>query len=137
MTDRLHVTLMSGLAAEALTATRYTHWVRADKHKECGFAIHCPATGSPVGTWSVQGSNDPLIGEELRLQVHGASSAAKKFTLTTNTVHGSALANTTGAAQDSFVALTQGLPRWVRLVYTYVSGGTVASLPTVFFHGME
>lgn len=129
-------TLMDGSAAYALTATRYSAWVRVYKLREVGIAIHVPTTGTPIGTWSVEASLDDLvIAEELRTGTAPASTAAKKVTLTLNTVHGSALANADGAAQNTYVALTQGLPVWIRVVYTRASGGSSSSLPVVWLMG--
>lgn len=120
---------INGEAANALSATRYTAWMDVRALEDVGFAIHTVGTGSPVGTFSFEGSNDgDLIKYEQLNGIAPASSAAKKVTLTAGTVHGSALAITGSSASDTFVSFSGGLPRFVRVKFTYTSGGSASSL---------
>lgn len=128
--------LMDGEVANALTADRYTQWASTHNLQEMGFAIHTPGTGSPVGAFSFEGSNDHRVIERERASgVAPASSAAKKFPLTIGTVHGSPLSITGSSAQSSYVALSGGLPEYVRVKYTSGSGGTTGSVPSIFTSG--
>lgn len=127
---------INGEAANALTATRYTPWLDVRTLDDVGFAIHTVGTGSPVGTFSFEGSND---GDRIKLEqetgVAPASSTAKKVSLTAGTVHGSALAITGSSPSDTYVSFSGGLPRFVRCKFASGSGGTSSSLWYCFISG--
>jgi len=133
----LQATLMNAEAANALTADRYSQWVKTKALLDVGFAIHVPAAGAAVGTWIFEGSNDAIVIETenaARPGVHGASSAAKKFTVTPTTVHGGTVANA-GTAQDIYVAFDRGLPSYMRCWFDWSADGSSATKPTVLVSG--
>lgn len=113
-------------------------WFVVNSLREVGFAIHTPAAGSPAGVWSFQGSND-RIGVEKIMNGNPTSfalaDAARKFNLTVGTVHGSALSVSGGVAFDTYVAFSLGLPRYIRAIYTYSSGGSSSSIPVILMAG--
>lgn len=128
------------LAAVALTATRYSKWVRSNGLYELAFQVGSVGTGSPVGVWSFQGSNDPVISTEHQVEVLtgtaiGASSVAETFAMPTDDVIGDSLSITGSSATKSYIAWDAGLPRYVRAVFTYGSGGSAASLGHVYASG--
>jgi hypothetical protein len=124
--------LMDGEVANALTADRYTQWVACNQLRELGFAIFTPGTGSPVGTFSLEGSNDSRVVERERASgVAPSATTAKKFPITPTVVHGSPLAITGSAAQATYVTMSGGLPRYLRVKFAWTSGGTTGSVPTI------
>lgn len=129
--------IMDGEVANALTADRYTQWVSTHMLESIGFAIHTPGTGSPVGTFSFEGSNDQRVVERERaVGTAPSASAAKKFAMADPAVvNGDPLAITGAVAQSTFVAFSQGLPQYLRVKYTSGSGGSAASVPTIFTSG--
>lgn len=126
-----------------LTATRYSFIVPTQRIKEINFQVSCVGTGSPVGTWSWEGSDDPLANndywkEQQTASILGASVTGSFVALTTpTTVHGSALAITGSSATKSEVAWVLGLPDFMRAVFTYTSGGSAASLASVYATGRQ
>lgn len=132
----LNNVLFNGEAAHALTATRYTNWVRCNQLNEVGFAIHTLGTGSPVGVFSFEGSNDgDQIDREYVAGVAPSASAAKKFAITGGTVQGDSLSITGSSPSNSYVPFVGGIPRFLRVKFTYASGGSASSVPYIFTSG--
>lgn len=123
--------------AGVISATRQTRWVDVRGLRTWGVAIHTANTGAPNGVYSFEGSNDPVAEYEVQGyggpgQVAPASTAAKKFAITVTVVQGSSL-TLTGGPGDSAV-LFEVLPRFMRVVYTFASGGAGNS-PSMFTCG--
>lgn len=132
----MNVSTYMTLPAGDLSATRQSAWVNLENMSVWGVAIHTPSTGTPVGTWSFEGSNDTkTIQNEIKAGTLPASTGAKKFVISATVVNGDALL-TTGAGNNSYVAFSGGLPQWIRLVYTRSSGGTNA-VPTLLTSGLR
>lgn len=119
-----------------LSATRQSNWVAVDDMTVWGVSIHTLATGTPVGTYSFEGSNDAnVIRKELVAGTLPASTAAKKFVIPSALVNGDSL-TLTGVAANSYVAFSAGLPQYIRVIYTRTSGGT-AGVPTLITSGLR
>lgn len=129
--------LFDGEVANALTADRYTQWCSTHGLSAIGFAIHTPGTGSPVGAFSFEGSNDHRVIERERAGgIAPASTTAKKFAIATGlVVQGSALAITGSTPSNTYVAFSGGLPEYIRVKFASASGGSAASLPSIFTSG--
>lgn len=137
--NRLDTTYILPALVTGNAALLATPWFDCGSLYSFGMAFHTPGTGSPVGTFSFQGSNDRTAVELIRNlgTAPNLTDAAKKFTiLTPTTVHGSALAITGSSPSDSFVIFAD-LPRYLRLIYTFTSGGSAASIATVLTCGRE
>lgn len=132
-----------------MTADRYSQWVRADL-ADLNIHLFWTGSGSPVGAFKVELSNDPIImAEKDRIvngaasgnggpSVSGASSAAKKVDITASItpVYGTGLTVTGGADGSTMFALTAGQARWFRIFFDHSSGGTSASLLQGEAHGV-
>ena len=81
-------------------------------------ALQCswPATGTPIGTLTLQGSCDP-----------GHDGQQKPVPANWSTIDGTSVA-VTGAAGDMLYNIQNPGYKWLRLVYTRTSGGTGAVL---------
>lgn len=135
MTQILDKAPINGEVANALTADRYTAWIDTRDQTDVTFAIHSVGTGSPVGAFSLEGSNDgPTIKAEREAGVAPASSAAKKSALTA-VAHGDSPSISGSAAKNLILALVGGLPRYVRVKFAYASGGSASSLWYCFTSG--
>lgn len=119
-----------GLPLADLSATRTYRWVFTGSLYSCGFHIVTLSTGSPAGTYSFQGTND----SSARLELDGQTVTPATFPLPVDVVYGDSL--TVAGAGSSYVVWTEGLPRWIRAVYTRSSGGT-ASVPRIYISGRE
>lgn len=100
--------------------------VKAEFYRTATFQIQVTSTTTPAGTFAIQGSNDETNWDSLYIdanKVHG-------------TIDGSAAAHAggftvaiTGSADSDFIiALSDGLPRFLRLFYDSTSGGAADTL---------
>ncbi len=88
-----------------------------------GFAIQAVVTGTPTGTFKLQGSCDPVeLGPPPLVPPTNWTDVAN--TSTAVTAAGSILWN-----------LTDQMYNWVQIVYTDTSGGTSAAVVTATFNG--
>lgn len=138
MTQRLDCQIF---ANAAMTADRYSDWLDTRGMSEITFHLSWIGTGTPVGAWKVEVSNDPLCRVELEKEpkVTGASSAAKKVDITSSVtpIHGSSFTVSGGTNGETFFALTGGLPRFVRVWFDHSGGGSAASLLNGWTSGRE
>lgn len=111
-----------------MTASFVSQWIEAREAKALVIHISNDAGASPVGTWSLEGSNDPKIKNERWSNPAGTSSA--KF-------------GTLAAAADSVVIMSGALavagavdcivkvvdpPAFVRVRYTRTSGSATGNV---------
>lgn len=140
MTIDIYAFRMVASPTAALTATRYSFIIPTTRIRELGIELGCVGTGSPVGTWSFEGSNDPAavadFNSEQKTGTILGSSATGKFTaITASTVYGSALAITGASATNTYAAFVLGLPGYMRCLFTYTSGGSASSTAYVYANG--
>ena len=133
---RIDCTLFDNVA---MTADFYSQWIDTRGMTELTFHLTNVATGSPVGVWKVEVTNDPLVAKEKAKEpiVTGASSAAKLIDISSSIspLYGTGL--TVSGANNTFFALTGGLPRFVRIWFDYSSGGSASSLCSGWTSGRE
>lgn len=136
--NRLDTTYILPALVTGNSALLATPWFDCGSLYSFGLAFHTPGTGSPVGTFSFQGSNDRDAVERIRNlgTAPNLTDAAKKFAIVPATVWGNALAITGSSPSDSFVIFAD-LPRYIRMIYTFGSGGSAASIATVLTCGRE
>lgn len=123
-------TVLDGVA---INATVYSKWIPTARMAELGIQVYSDGVGSPAGTWSFEGTNDPVAKQEAERErdraavAIGASTGAKTFPMPTTTLQGASLTSPgTTATASSYVAWVQGLPNHVRVKYT-ASGGSASS----------
>lgn len=129
---------MRALNGVALTtADVYGFIIPTTDIKELDVHVRNVGTGTPVGTWKFQFSNDPQAmadfwAEQKSGTALGSSSTAAWVAVDDpTTVHGDALLLGGGSAQASNVSFVLGLGGCFRVWYDYTSGGSAASLGTV------
>jgi hypothetical protein len=133
--DSFDGTFLDGVAL--VTADVYSFIIPTRGVEELNIQVRCVGTGTPVGLWSFQFSNDPVAQNEYWNEQYtrtriGASTAAIWVPIDApTTVHGDSLTLGGGAAQNSVVALALGNASWTRVWYDYTSGGSTASLAYV------
>lgn len=134
-TEDYSVRLLDGIALTS--ADVYGFICRTMPGKEVSVHVRNVGTGTPVGVWKFQISNDPAAESEFWTEQKsgtriGSSSTAKWVALDDpTTVHGDSLTLGGGGAQGSVVSFVDGLGRYFRVWYDYTSGGSAASLGTV------
>ena len=138
--------------AVAMTADRYTYPVDCRRWTgDCSFQIIGVETGTPVGVFKFQGSNDEAVANDLAFvsgsgPLYGTSSETAKWTTltlpSTAVIHGATAAFSitlpgtdiayNGTAALNATVILQPTMRWMRLWFDYTSGGSAASLLTVY-----
>jgi hypothetical protein len=113
---------------QSMGATFVTPWF--ETRFALALKLHLSITGSPVGSITFEGSNDPKITSE-RWSDPSAVSSAAAVVLTTS-VAGEGVTVTSGAiattvAVQGMVTVTQA-PLWVRVRYTRTSGTGVLNV---------
>jgi hypothetical protein len=126
------------LPAVALqTADVYSFIVPTTGIKELNVHLSNVGTGTPVGVWKFQVSDDPAADADFWYEQRtgsrlGTSGTAAWVTLDDpTTIHGDSLTLGGGVAQASDVPVVLGLGGYFRVWYDFTSGGTASSLGTV------
>lgn len=128
-----------------MTADRYSQWIKCD-HQDVNVHIAWVGTGTPVGTWKVELSNDPVIAQEkARIKngsdvlngqpiVSGAASVAVKVDISSSItpIFGTGFTVSGGTTGGTMFALTAGMARFFRVWFDHNSGGSAASLGSVW-----
>ncbi len=141
-------TILGGEAGFAMTADAYSDWIPCKGFSEVNVHISWVGAGSPVGSWKVEVSNDPIIRKEQDRMVNvgssgmgvpsvrGANSAAKKIDITSgiSPVIGTGFTVSGGSDGETMFSLSGGVPRFFRVWFDYTSGGSAASLGKVYVH---
>ena len=123
-------------AVALTTADVYGFIIPTMSAKEIMVEVENVGTGTPIGTWSFQFSNDPQAMAEFWTEQRtgtriGASSTAVWVAIDAPaTVHGDSLTLAAAASQKSAVSFVLGLGGCFRVWYDYTSGGSAASLGT-------
>jgi len=111
------VTLFGGVDMEE---DAFSPWVFTNGATIFSAHLSFGAVGAPTGTFTIEGSNDPIIDTEKSRGVASADSAAKFFTLAPD--HTTGDLTPAGGPGEVYVA-TAFPPRWVRVKYDATSGG--------------
>lgn len=123
---------------KALTATYATSWIDVRSAYVAHLQMSSDNTGSPVGAWTIEETNDPVVEDEKRAgMVESAASVAKAINISADSsrvvVLGTGL--TVNAANNTEV-IVHSPARFLRLKYTRTSGGT-GSLAQVWVSARE
>lgn len=138
MIDNPTVTLLNGVAL--VTADVYSFIYRATTSKEINVQVSNVGTGTPIGVWRFDLSDDPAVESEFWTEQRtgtrlGSGSAAKWIPIDDPTVvQGDSLTLAAAADQKSSVAFVLGLGTYFRVWYDITSGGSASSLGTVRLH---
>lgn len=111
-----------------LTATAATRWVDARSCYSLIFQISQDNTGTPVGAYTVEETNDPIADFETRsTDGDSTASTAKPINISADTTRVTILGTglTVSAANETEIVIINPA-RFVRLKYTRASGGTGA-----------
>lgn len=148
MSESSDVCILGGADGIALTADRYSEWIATDGFTDINVHITWVGTGTPVGSWKIELSNDPVIATEQARHVgvgssgmgvpsvRGASSTAKVVDISSSIspVFGTGFSASGGVTGSTMFALTAGVSRYFRVWFDHSSGGSAASLAKVWVH---
>lgn len=122
----------------ALTATFKTRWVDSRSAYSFRFQMSSDNTGTPVGAWTIEETNDPVADFENRsTDGDSTASTARAINISADTTRVTILGTglTVNAANDTEVIIINPA-QFLRLVYTRTSGGT-GSKAQIWGHGRE
>jgi len=111
-----------------MAASRVTRWCRVNGAKTFHTLLTNVAGGAPVGTWSLEGTEDTVLYTESD-QPTVSPVAFVTLTIPTAGIHGTGLAV---SSANSTLVIVADLPTWVRWRYTRSSGGDATSLARIF-----
>lgn len=111
----------------AIGANRFGVPFHVERCGSLAFQVSCPATGTPNGSFAIQGSNDVSLQEsngkpDTNLLNWSTLSFVDEAT-------GATVQSKAVAGAQSFIASIQNItPRWVRFVWTNTSGSALLSV---------
>jgi hypothetical protein len=117
--------------AVALSATCASPWIETHGARSFNAHLSWIGTGTPVGAFTVEFSEDELVAKERMTNVAPLSTAARRVDVTSSIAAGAILGTgftVAGGTNGDTIVGIENPPRFVRFVYTKSSGGSAASL---------
>lgn len=122
-----------------LGATFKSNWIDARGSRFISIQLSSDNVSSPVGTWSIEESNDPVAEREIMRGAGGDSTASTAAVASIGSDALRVSVNGTGlavAAANSTTISVYDPASFVRLVYTRTSGGGTAKAQ-IWVHGRD